>query len=130
MSLTMKEFAFFPNADKPAVGLIFAVDEKGGHVTAVGDPETVRLLLATPNRGDMELPADLFPWQRPGWPDEWANPKQAAKSLRAVGDMLDEAQQLAEEAAAEEGGDVKEWKQHLFKAIVDEVKAAMRDRDL
>lgn len=71
MSLTPREFAFWPDEASATYGLLFCDDDEGHHWTLRGDPDLVRMIRDAPPGvlADAELGST---WERlEGWPDEW-----------------------------------------------------------
>jgi integrase len=73
MTMTPKEYAFWPTPEDAEYGLLLCVDDGGKHWTLRGDPELVKMIRdAGPDvRAGLTMSGT---WERrEGWPDEWAD---------------------------------------------------------
>jgi hypothetical protein len=71
MTLTPKEFAFWPDPEQPDFGLLLCEDDAGRRWTLRGDPELVKMLRDAPPALRANLTLGGAWEQREGWPDEW-----------------------------------------------------------
>jgi hypothetical protein len=58
-------------------GMVLAEDQDGNHWTFMGDVAYTQMMAESTQHGPMRLDMDrntartMFPYHRPGWPDEW-----------------------------------------------------------